>query len=253
MSTLPKNESTAASKSGKFKALLFLPALCIICALGLALSYQISKEKIADQKARARLASITEIFPAGTYDNDLLASEYPLPDELAKALNVPPASTFFVAIKDSNIRGVILPSVTFEGYSGRIAMLVGVKVGEPLSVQAVRVTEHRETPGLGDKITLEHSDWITSFNGLSLNSPPESDWQVRPYGGVFDAFTGATVTPAAVVTQVAATLNVAEDYRALIFTKPDAENSVGPIGERLPSSLAAMHPQKNQEKKAALQ
>jgi len=41
----------------------------------------------------------------------------------------------------------------------------------------------------------------------SLQTLPEAAWAVRKDGGEFDAFTGATITPRAVVTQVKRTLD----------------------------------------------
>ena len=66
----------------------------------------------------------------------------------------------------------------------------------------MRVLEHKETPGLGDKIELAKSDWITRFNGLTVESEGDKRWAVVKDGGQFDAFTGATITPRAVVQAV---------------------------------------------------
>lgn len=93
-------------------------------------------------------------------------------------------------------RGFVFEVVTDEGYNGRIALWLAVDVdGEILGV---RVKEHQETPGLGDKIELAVSDWILSFDGYSLDAPGAA-WDVRRHGGEFDQFTGATITPRAVV------------------------------------------------------
>src|SRR5690606_18011592 len=72
----------------------------------------------------------------------------------------------------------------------------------------VRVVNHRETPGLGDKLELAKADWILDFNGKSLAIPAPERWAVRKDGGDFDQFTGATITPRAVVQAV---------HRALIY------------------------------------
>lgn len=65
-----------------------------------------------------------------------------------------------------------------------------------------RVTRHYETPGLGDKIELRLSDWITHFSGKSLRSDNDKSWAVKKDGGMFDQFTSATITPRAVVNAV---------------------------------------------------
>ena len=87
-----------------------------------------------------------------------------------------------------------------DGYSGDIRLLVGVDKAGKLA--GVRVLNHRETPGLGDKIELKKSDWVLSFNGRSLQDPTPENWAVTKDGGEFDTFTGATVTPRAVVESV---------------------------------------------------
>ena len=200
------------------KALLVLPILCLVCALALAASYHASKDRIALQKQRALLQALTEIFPASSYNNDVLEAEFALPDSLQQQLNLPSDSKGFRLEKDGNVSGIILPSVSLSGYSGPIHLIVGLRSTRPLSVQAVRVTDHSETPGLGDKMMLSVSNWIKAFADTSLQSPPQDQWAVVPHGGVFDAFTGATITPAAIVQQVALTLEAAEKHRTALFT-----------------------------------
>jgi electron transport complex protein RnfG len=98
----------------------------------------------------------------------------------------------------------IIPAITPDGYSGNIAMIIGINFDD--TIAGVRVTEHRETPGLGDKVDLKKSDWILDFNGKSLVNPEASAWDVKKNGGAYDQFTGATITPRAVINQIVATL-----------------------------------------------
>lgn len=110
------------------------------------------------------------------------------------------ADGIYVTTNKQGHTGFIVPAVTQQGYNGEIKLLVGVnQLGK---ITGVRVVEHRETPGLGDKILVRVSDWITGFNGKSLQNPPSEGWQVRKDGGEFDQFTGATITPRAVVQAV---------------------------------------------------
>ncbi len=109
-------------------------------------------------------------------------------------------------------------SVAPDGYSGEIRLLVGVLADG--SISGVRVLAHRETPGLGDPIEIERSDWITGFNGRSLGNPVLAQWDVARYGGDFDAFTGATITPRAVVRAVKNTLIYFAQNRERIFARP---------------------------------
>ena len=84
--------------------------------------------------------------------------------------------------------------------SGNIRLLFGMTVdGEILGV---RVLQHKETPGLGDKIETRISNWILSFNNKKITPDNLQDWAVKKDGGKFDQFAGATITPRAIVNQV---------------------------------------------------
>jgi electron transport complex protein RnfG len=81
----------------------------------------------------------------------------------------------------------------------------------------VRVISHSETPGLGDKIETAKSDWILGFSGRSLNDPPPEQWEVKKDGGVFDQFTGATITPRSLIRAVKGGLEFFTNYRAVLL------------------------------------
>ena len=110
--------------------------------------------------------------------------------------------------------------------SGKINLIIGIN--RDGSLAGVRVLSHNETPGLGDKVDLKKSQWILGFNGKSLQNPTENLWTVKKDGGEFDQFTGATITPRAVVQQVRRTL---EFFRASHTTllndsvQPEANSS----------------------------
>jgi electron transport complex protein RnfG len=90
--------------------------------------------------------------------------------------------------------------VAGNGYAGRIVCMMGVdKDGHVLGV---RIIKHKETPGLGDKIEPDKSDWIHAFEGKFLGDPPAEKFAVKKDGGVFDQFAGATITPRGVVKAV---------------------------------------------------
>ena len=81
-----------------------------------------------------------------------------------------------------------------------------------------------ETPGLGDKIDEQKSDWILGFSGKSLGNPPEEKWKVKKDGGIFDQFTGATITPRKVVASVKRTLLYFRKNRDRLFKLPAEAN-----------------------------
>jgi electron transport complex protein RnfG len=116
----------------------------------------------------------------------------------------------------------VLTVIAPDGYSGNIKLLVGVYYDG--RVAGVRAVSHKETPGLGDYIETGRSDWILGFNGRSLVSPSPGDWRVKPDGGVFDAFTGATITPRAVVRAVYKSLLYFEREKTNLFTTDRVES-----------------------------
>src|SRR5690606_16997828 len=126
-------------------------------------------------------------------------------------LRLPEPATAWRARQQGQVVVVILPAVTMDGYSGRIDLLVGIRANGELA--GVRVTHHRETPGLGDKLEVGKSQWIFSFEGKSLSMPAPEGWAVRKDGGEFDQFVGATITPRAVVRAVRNALLYFQQHR----------------------------------------
>ena len=85
-------------------------------------------------------------------------------------------------------------------------------------ILGVRVIAHIETPGLGDKIEISKSQWVLSFNGKSLNNLTVEEWAVKKDGGVFDQFSGATITPRKVVQAIRRGLTFFQDHQAELLT-----------------------------------
>jgi electron transport complex protein RnfG len=129
------------------------------------------------------------------YDNDILQDKYSKEITLhgvKQKINIYPAK------RNKTIFAYLVEHTYPNGYSGNIRLLTGVTIEKKLL--GVRVIAHKETPGLGDKIETKKSNWIEQFSGLSLSNPHKYQWKVTRDGGVFDSFTGATITPRAVVT-----------------------------------------------------
>ena len=156
-----------------------------------------SAQRIAAQQREDFYRTLATLLPPQLYDNDPLAHAERIGTESAHpgdAFRVYRASRAGQPVAD------LLLGVAPDGYAGDIGLLIVVRPDGVLI--GVRVLEHRETPGLGDRIETARSDWITRFTGRSLSSPPESQWAVKRDGGAFDQFTGATITPRAVVRAV---------------------------------------------------
>ena len=183
---------------------LLLALFALITALILASTDRLTEDRIADSERIAAQKALFEIIPVERHNNDLLLDIQPIPEKYWSLLGLETGGDIHIARLDGQPVAAIIPSVTPEGYSGDIAMIIGVNFDG--SVAGVRVVEHKETPGLGDKVDLRKSDWILSFDGKSLSNPEPNAWNVKKEKGEFDQFTGATITPRAVIHQIAKTL-----------------------------------------------
>lgn len=181
------------------------------------LTYDSTYEKIKRNEQMVLLRKLNTILPPSRYDNDLLADQVDLGADTLLGTSEP--SKAYVAYKNSKPVAVVLSPVAPNGYSGPIRMLVGIYYDG--TVAGVRAVKHRETPGLGDAIESERSNWILGFNGKSLDNPTTKKWKVKRDGGEFDQFTGATITPRAVVKAVHSALLYFQQHRKELFNETE--------------------------------
>lgn len=195
----------------------FLLAAFSMTATGLvAFTHNATAERIAAAEKEVLLQKLHVLIPPQNHDNDLFTDRIEMRDPQLLGTSAP--VTIYRARRDGAPVAAILGAVAPDGYSGDIFLLVAVNADGTLA--GVRVVGHRETPGLGDKIEVERSNWITRFTGRSLRDPAPERWGVKKDGGVFDQFTGATITPRAVVKAVYNTLRFMEQHRDEIFAEP---------------------------------
>jgi len=219
---------------GQFKAAgrnalrtgVILFAFALVATALLVFTFTRTEPTIERSKQAEKLALLSQVLPPALYDNDLLASQRAVPPD--EQLGTHQDSAMWIARRGDTITAVVLEAIAPDGYSGNIALLIGIDVDG--SVTGVRVTAHRETPGLGDYIVRSKSLWIEQFVGKSLTAPEVKRWKVIKDGGQFDARAGATITPRAVVKAVHAALNYFARNRAALLaekgspdTAPDKE------------------------------
>jgi len=159
------------------------------------------------------LETLHQFVPPETIDNDMYSDTIEVRDKALLGTSDP--ITVYRARKGGAPVGLVLTAVAPDGYSGDIKLLIAIRYDGTLS--GVRVISHHETPGLGDNIDSNRSSWIESFTGKSLRDPAEDQWHVKKDGGQFDQFTGATITPRAVVKAVANTLRYYQMHRDELF------------------------------------
>lgn len=205
-------------KRTAYQAML-LGGMATLASAVLVLGDLETRDTIALRKAEDLKASLRQVVPDAVHDNDLLSDIITLTPEQqgAKAVKV------YRAHLDNQISAVAY-EISSNGYAGPITCIMGVAAnGEILGV---RVLAHAETPGLGDKIEIARDDWITSFNGRSLGNTSNRQWHVKKDGGDFDQFTGATITPRAVVKAVHQGLALFDANRGTLLAATNIESNL---------------------------
>ena len=172
---------------------LLLGGFALLATVLLALGDRLTRPSIALRRAEDLQRSLAQVIPPELHDNDLLATTVPVPLPGGGERRV------YLARRGGRVRAVAF-RVKGAGYGGPITLVMGVDRNG--RILGVRVISHSETPGLGDAIEAEKSHWIGGFSGKSLTSPPPEGWKVKKDGGIFDQFSGATITPRAVVRAV---------------------------------------------------
>lgn len=169
----------------------------------ITLTYLGTKERIAKQEQAKLLRVIGDVVDTTQLTNRIQNDCTVLP--LDDALGNTPNLKAYRGRTGSEMTAVAIESVAPNGYSGAIRFIVGLAGEDYTKITGVRVLQHMETPGLGDKIDERVSPWIYDFNDKIITPELQPQWNVKKDGGQFDAFTGATITPRALTQAIAKT------------------------------------------------
>lgn len=198
-----------------FRSGITLAVIAAICTALVALTYRLTAERIVANEQAWLERSLQPALSGLFYDSGVTESKIVIPpphdlpgSEAAIIYRVyaeaaPVAALFVVSARD--------------GYAGPIRILVGIDTMGV--VTGVHVLEHRETPGLGDRVESTKSDWVKQFNGHSLLDPEPTGWAIKGDGGQYDQLTGASVTPRAIIKAIKETLLYFEAHSEEIFAE----------------------------------
>ena len=186
----------------------------LAASTALSVFYLITKSPIDESDARAKRIFLNQVIPADLYDNNLVKDTISV--EPSPLLGNKKNIDVYRAKKNNQVIAVIIETVAPDGYSGEIKTLVGIDQEE--KILGVRVITHKETPGLGDYIEIDKSQWIKNFNLKSLDKVSEKKWAVKKDGGDFDYISGATITPRAVIKSTYKCLLYSKENKKRLFT-----------------------------------
>ncbi len=187
---------------------------CVILAIAaLSLVHQLTRERMEVARQQWLLQGLSAVLPEGPHDADPLSTRKLITAvELGSVQPLP----LYTVYRSGQPLAAVLSVIAPDGYNGNIQLLLGIHPDG--QIIGARVTEHRETPGLGDDIDIHRSDWIRQFDGRSLQTDASQAWNVKKRGGGFDAMTGATITPQAVITAIHRALLWYQQHRDEVFS-----------------------------------
>jgi electron transport complex protein RnfG len=181
---------------------LFLALFAVVGTSFVAVTEHNTRDAIAENERRVLLRNLHALLPAEKLDNDIVSDT--LLVGASTLIGTEDESLVYRARLKGEPVAIVFNSVAPNGYSGKIHLLIGIYLDG--SIAGVRAIKHAETPGLGDAIEIQKSPWVLDFEGKSLDNPAQTRWRVKRDGGEFDQFTGATITPRAVVEAIRSTL-----------------------------------------------
>ena len=214
-------EYSPAGMAARTAATLFV--FVIIFTGLLSGAYLWTKPAIEASAAEEKMKLVDEVLPRSEYDNALLEDTLALP--ATAELGLSENSTLYRARKAGQPVALVFEAVAPDGYAGKIKLIVAIR--NDGQVAGVRITQHKETPGLGDYVEVKKDKnkarpWITQFQGMTLAQVADKDWKVKKDGGRIDYYAGATVTPRAVTKAVLKAVKWAEANRNSLFATPGA-------------------------------
>jgi H+/Na+-translocating ferredoxin:NAD+ oxidoreductase subunit G len=202
------------AEGGPIKTLIWVAVIATVSAALLYLSHETTRDRIAANRRARLLENLYSVLDPVMIHEDLnpVSISVTDPDLLGTTA---PVEVFIVTDQGAPV-AAIFASVAPHGYNAPIDLLVGISAASE-EIMGVRAINHRETPGLGDLIDIEKSNWILQFDGKSLDDPEEAGWALVKEDGTFDSITGATVTPRAVIGAVHDTLLYFRMHKQALF------------------------------------
>jgi electron transport complex protein RnfG len=187
---------------------LFLVTFIASGALGFV--YELTKEPIRLVEITNKNAAINEVIT--NFENtEPLFDNAPF-IEMFKVPSDKDSLTFYPAMNQGKYIGMAVETYTMLGFSGEIKLMVGFDMTG--NIMNIAVLSHSETPGLGDKIENEKSDFSKQFRGIN---PDNFILKVKKDNGDVDAITASTISSRAYCDAVQ------RAYNAFILEKTQLE------------------------------
>lgn len=157
-----------------------LVVVTLVAAGLLGTVFALTKEPIRLAELAKKNEAIANVVPG--FDNE--------PSQEVERLFLDGDSIFlYTARKGEEVLGTAVETFTNSGFSGNFKLMVGFDPDGLIT--DIAVIKHAETPGLGDKMEQDKSDFHVQFMG---KDPATAKLQVTKDRGEIDAITASTIT-----------------------------------------------------------
>ena len=169
-----------AKTGSSFKNMvLSLSLISLVASACLGFVYEFTKGPIELSNLNKKVSAIKQDVPE--FNNNPYEERFRLSTGEGDSLDIYPAK------KDDKIVGYAIGTYTNKGFSGNITLMAGFKPDG--TITGITVLEHKETPGLGTKMSEpKFKDQFIEKN------PSEFSLKVKKDGGSVDAITAATIS-----------------------------------------------------------
>lgn len=180
-------------------------ALTLIFAGLVSGIHYLTKDRIAQARSDYVDRQLAAVLPDDAFDPPLIIASRSIFIGSHRT-----AASVYIAKRKEQIVATLIDLTTDQGYSGDIRLIIAIDAqGQIIGVRALA---HRETPGLGDVIDYDKSDWMNQFQGRGFASHPIGVWRPDRLGGQFDTISSATITSTAVIQAVSDALEAFEEH-----------------------------------------
>ena len=218
---MEENKPDITTSQSTIKNAIVLAIFALVSISATAITWVATRDRIQTEKEEALLRAIDNLIPKEAFANDpytdciIVTNDQFLGTDESRQV-------WRLRDGDNAPVGLIISSVAPNGYTGAIEFIAGYRSYPDTEdrLAGVRVTSHQETPGLGDKIDERKSDWIYTLSDHIVSEIKEPKWLVKNDGGDFDAFTGATITPRALLAAITKTTEYYRLNKETLFTAP---------------------------------
>ncbi|HZL08954.1 MAG TPA: RnfABCDGE type electron transport complex subunit G [Prolixibacteraceae bacterium] len=170
-----------AKKESNFKNMtIALFVITAIAGLALATVYSVTKEPIAIARKLKINNAIKMVIP----EFETISDTVLMPENGKDSIRI------HRLLKGTENSGNAIETYTDEGFAGRFSLMVGFMPDG--SISNIEVLEHKETPGLGTKMTTPK--FKDQFKGMKIADIPGEKLKVKKDGGTVDAITAATIS-----------------------------------------------------------